>query len=146
MSELEKKTEFIVTSEAMLPEVAQQIMNALGKHRKITFSGEIGAGKTTLIQVLCRVLGVKEEVTSPSFALVNEYQIPGKEGHLIRHIDLYRLESPEEAWEIGLEEYLYDSHYCFIEWPELISTWLPEETFQVVLEVLPNSDRKVIFL
>ncbi len=140
--------EYIISEERELTEIARALLEKLGKRRKVTFSGEIGAGKTTFIQAICRELGIREEVTSPSFALVNEYPLPQALNgtRMVRHIDLYRLEEPQEAWEIGLDEYLHDDQFCFIEWPEVLAPWLPSETEEVVLEVLPNSDRKIIFL
>jgi len=140
--------EYIISEEKELTEIARVLLRRLGDRRKVTFTGEIGAGKTTLIQAICRELGIEGEVTSPSFALVNEYPLPQALDYttMVRHIDLYRLEQPEEAWEIGLEEYLHDDQFCFIEWPKVLAPWLPVETEQVVLEVLPNSDRKIIFL
>jgi tRNA threonylcarbamoyladenosine biosynthesis protein TsaE len=140
--------EYIISEEEEWTESAGALLKRIGQRRKVTFTGEIGAGKTTFIQAICRELGIEEEVTSPSFALINEYPLPQPLNgtHLVRHIDLYRLEQPQEAWEIGLDEYLHDDQFCFIEWPQVLTPWLPAETEEVLLEVLPNSDRKIIFL
>lgn len=140
--------ELILTDQSQLPGAAKRFIDKLGDHRKAAFFGEIGAGKTTFIQQVCTQLGIREEVTSPSFSLVNEYPLPSRIGQakIIRHIDLYRLEQVEEAWDIGMEEYLYDNEFCFIEWPEIIESWLPEGCLKLVFEVLPNSGRKIIFL
>ena len=113
--------ERIIASEREMKGFARELLSAAGGRRIMTFTGEIGAGKTTLIQALCRLLGVSEPVTSPTFSLVNEYHRvdpeTGLEGSVF-HLDLYRLESIEEALDIGIEEYLDGEAYCLIEWPE----------------------------
>ncbi len=107
------------------------------------FSGKIGAGKTTLIQRICSHFNVEDEVTSPSYSLVNEYH--GNE--IIYHIDLYRLKSIEEALDIGIEEYLFSHHYCFIEWPSLIEPLITEmPVLKIQIENKANSGRKILFL
>ena len=112
----------------------------------MAFSGEIGAGKTTFIQVICRQLGVDEaEVVSPTFALINAYDVAGS-SRQIYHMDLYRLESLDEALQIGIEDYLYGGDYCLIEWPELIEALLPDDTVRIKLEILGDSSRKILFL
>lgn len=119
---------------------------AICKHRKkVAFLGEMGAGKTTFIQALCRALGSTENVTSPTFAIVNEYMIDDAphERQRIHHIDLYRLRNIEEAQELGIEEYLDDDNYCFIEWPQLINDLLPPETVWVELAMLADNKRKM---
>ncbi|HYV90792.1 MAG TPA: tRNA (adenosine(37)-N6)-threonylcarbamoyltransferase complex ATPase subunit type 1 TsaE [Chitinophagales bacterium] len=103
------------------------------------FYGELGAGKTTMIQALCEELGVKEKTVSPTFAIVNEYQGTEK----IFHIDLYRLNNLSEALDIGIEEYLASGNYCFIEWAELIKDLLPEDTVMIEIEVKRNGERRV---
>lgn len=126
-----------------LEEAAERLLEAAGGRRVFAFTGEIGAGKTTFIQALCRRLGVRGEVTSPTFALVNEYQ--GAAGRIC-HLDLYRLEDVEEALDIGIEELLDSGDYCFIEWPELIEGLLPEDAVRINLEIVENSTRKILFL
>lgn len=107
------------------------------------FTGKIGAGKTTIIQRICQYLDIEDEVTSPSYALVNEYK--GEES--LYHIDLYRLENIEEALSIGIEEYLYSGYYCFIEWPELIEPLLTElAVLNIQIEIQADSSRKILFL
>lgn len=130
-----------------LPAAAAALLVHAGERRKFVFSGEIGAGKTTLIQTICQQLGVTDWVTSPTFALVNVYQgeIAGQ-SFPVHHLDLYRLRNYEEALDIGIEDYLYDEHYCLIEWPEIVEELLPPEVVRIKLEILPDSGRKMLFL
>ena len=93
----------------------------------------MGAGKTTLIKVLCRELGVEDIVQSPSFAIINEYKTLA--GESVFHFDFYRIKKPEEIFDMGYEEYLYSGSYCFIEWPELMEDLLPEEVIKVSIGV-----------
>ncbi len=141
--------EFTIHTVAELPAIAEKLIDYAGKRRKLVFHGEIGAGKTTLIQALCRFLGSEDKVTSPTFSLVNEYISPqlgtGQQGH-IHHLDLYRLKDEQEALGIGIEDYLYDESYCLIEWPELIDGLLPPETVKIYIQILEDSGRKIIFL
>jgi len=118
-----------------LTEVAKWIIANL-KNRVVLFQGEMGSGKTTLIKEVCRQLGVSEEVSSPTFSLVNEYQ--GKMGP-VYHFDFYRLEAEEEALDFGVEEYLDSGHWCLLEWPEKISNLLPEEYTTLIIEYCENS-------
>jgi len=110
--------------------IAQELTTLVQEARVMSFKGNLGAGKTTLIQHICALLGVTEEVSSPSFGLVNEYQ--GEEEQIF-HFDLYRLKSMEEALDIGILEYLDSGSICLIEWPEIAEELLPEETVAVIL-------------
>ena len=114
-----------------LPGAAEKLLAEFARARIFAFHGELGAGKTTFIKALCEQLGVKDVMSSPSFSLVNEYH--DAEGRPVYHFDLYRLKSPQEALDIGLEEYLYSGNYCFIEWPERAEELLPEETVHVTI-------------
>jgi tRNA threonylcarbamoyladenosine biosynthesis protein TsaE len=106
------------------------------------FYGPVGAGKTTLIQAICRRLGVDEDVTSPSYALVNTYV--DRKGAPVYHLDLYRLQDLDEALQIGVEEYLYGDGLCLVEWPELIEPLLNELPVLVVkIKVLDDTHRKI---
>ena len=126
-----------------LNKIAKKIISILGAQRILLFEGEIGAGKTTLIQALCTEIGVVEPVTSPTFAIVNEY-LSGSQS--IFHIDLYRLETLDEALEIGIEEYLDSGQYCFIEWPDRITALLDEKLPRIRIDIMDDSSRKILFL
>ena len=112
-----------------LPEVAKLFLRDFSASRIFAFHGDLGAGKTTFIKVLCEQLGVKDAMSSPSFSLVNEYR--DEKNNPIYHFDLYRLKSPQEAFDIGMEEYLYSGNYCFVEWPERAAEILPDDTVHV---------------
>lgn len=119
---------------------AQQII--LNSPSKIVlFQGKMGAGKTTLIKEVARMLGVLGATSSPTFSLVNEYHI--NDHDVLYHFDLYRLESEAEALDFGIEDYLYSGHWCFIEWPEKISSMIPEGHTLVTLEVL-NEEKRLL--
>ena len=105
----------------------------------LAFYGELGAGKTTLIQEMCRQSGVSQEVTSPTFALVNEYT--GSDERVIYHFDFYRIEEPEEVLDIGFEEYISSGNICFMEWPEKIEPFLPDNTLRIFISVQQNNAR-----
>lgn len=106
----------------------------------LLFYGEMGAGKTTFIKAFCKVLGVEDNVSSPTFSIVNEYAYP--EG-IIYHFDCYRLKNQTEALDLGMEEYLYSGNYCLIEWPEKIPDLLPENYLSISIEVQPDQQRKL---
>ena len=107
----------------------------------IRIDGEVGSGKTTLIKSLCKSLGVSENVNSPTFSLVNEYFINTKKK--IFHFDFYRIENPEEALDIGLEDYLESNHLCILEWGQIISEYLPEKYDFFSLHKINDSTRKL---
>jgi tRNA threonylcarbamoyladenosine biosynthesis protein TsaE len=125
-----------------LDKAAEEFVSLIGSARIIAISGEMGAGKTTFIQALCRVLGVSQIVTSPTFALVNEYFT--NEGESVYHFDLYRIENPEELFDIGYEDYLFSGAYCFIEWPEKASALIPAEALHVDIKVEDDEKRMII--
>lgn len=120
--------------------LAREILKAAGNERIFAFYGEMGAGKTTLIKALCSALESEVTATSPTFSIVNEYQT--KNNQHIYHFDCYRIDDEEEAADIGLEEYFYSGHYCFIEWPEKIAGFLPE-TFLKLELFFENGKRKI---
>lgn len=124
---------------------AGRILAIAGERKKFAFYGEVGAGKTTLIQALCRALGAEDKAVSPTFAIVNEYLRPAT-GTYIHHLDLYRLRSIEEALDIGVEDLLYDDSYCLVEWPELIEPLLPENTLRIKIEARAEFERKILTL
>ena len=119
-----------IPSPDSLPEAARQFIDAMGPSRVFAFYGAMGAGKTTFIKALCEALGVTDQVTSPTFAIVNEYQ--GRE--TVYHFDFYRLKSIAEAYDIGYEEYFYSGDYCFTEWTEKIEQLLPLHYVRVEIE------------
>lgn len=111
-----------VFSKEQLSEVASQLLEHFADSKIYTFTGNLGAGKTTFITALCHQLGSRDDISSPTFSIINEYNCgKGK----IYHFDLYRLKNLEEAIDIGFEEYIYSNNYCFIEWPEKVAKILP---------------------
>lgn len=125
---------------------AQEILDWIGTEIKVLLlTGDLGAGKTTLAQAICRELGVKQAVTSPTYAIVNEYDRDDGKGP-VYHMDLYRLKDLEEALQIGMEEYLDSSNYCLIEWPEIIDPLLNGEEALISVERVSESMRKMLIL
>lgn len=123
------------------PEAAREFINSLGDRTVVTFKGEMGAGKTTFINEVCRQLGVETDATSsPTFALVNEYR-SDTTAELIYHFDLYRLEDFDEALDMGIEDYLDCGALCLIEWPDIIDPILPNDVVEVSLTVAPDGTR-----
>ena len=120
--------------------VAKQILEQ-NPSKVLLFNGEMGAGKTTLIKKLCENLGVNEPTSSPTFSLVNEYYTTNNQ--YIYHFDCYRLKTEIEALDMGIDEYLYSGHWCFIEWAEKISNLIPEQHSVITIKVLPDGNRKL---
>ncbi|MDR0988123.1 MAG: tRNA (adenosine(37)-N6)-threonylcarbamoyltransferase complex ATPase subunit type 1 TsaE [Prevotellaceae bacterium] len=111
---------------------ARTFIAAMGDHTVFAFYGKMGAGKTTFIQAVCQELGVPEVITSPTFAIVNEYRAePGAE--LIYHFDFYRINKLEEVYDLGYEDYFFSGALCFVEWPELIEELLPGDAVKVTI-------------
>ena len=128
--------EVVIPTLAELPKAAQTLLENTQGETVYAFRGHMGAGKTTLIKALCKELGVEDEVSSPTFSLVNEYHTSG--GETVYHFDFYRIENEEEAFDIGYEEYLYSGHRCFIEWPEKILYLLPDNYVEVGITETDN--------
>jgi tRNA threonylcarbamoyladenosine biosynthesis protein TsaE len=126
-----------------IDQAAESFLRAMGEAKVIAVSGEMGAGKTTFIQALCRNLGITAEVNSPTFSLVNQYFTP--EGHSIFHFDLYRIEDPAELFDMGYEEYFFSGELCFIEWPEKASHLIPDEALRLEIVVGENESRELQF-
>lgn len=124
-----------------LPSVAKRILSELKEERIFAIQGKMGAGKTTLIKAFCEELGVSGIVSSPTFALVNEYADENNKS--VFHFDFYRIKKIEEVYDIGYEEYLYSANYCFIEWPEMVFFLLPER--YVLLNIEVDHDDQRIF-
>ena len=124
---------------------AEMLLQRMGDRRKVALYGQMGAGKTTFVRAICQVLGAVGNVSSPTFAIVNEYSL-SETGDAVYHLDLYRLKTLQEAMDIGVENYLEDAAYCFIEWPELIEPLLPPDAVRIKLELVNDSQRKILFL
>ncbi|EKT3957712.1 tRNA (adenosine(37)-N6)-threonylcarbamoyltransferase complex ATPase subunit type 1 TsaE [Flavobacterium psychrophilum] len=122
-------------------EIVSKKILSKNPEKVILFKGEMGAGKTTLIKVLCKQLGVKSPTSSPTFSLVNEYKSDNNK--LIYHFDLYRLKNQNEALDMGIDEYLYSENWCFIEWSEKISDLIPEKHSIITISVLNNNKRLI---
>ena len=120
---------------------AQKFVDEMGEKRVFAFYGKMGAGKTTFIKAVCEAMGVTDVVTSPTFAIVNEYADAA--GRPVYHFDFYRIKNLREAYDMGCEEYFYSGNPCFIEWPELIDGLLPEDTVSVTIEVLEDETRTI---
>jgi tRNA threonylcarbamoyladenosine biosynthesis protein TsaE len=125
-----------------LQSAAQKLVDFSGTERIFLFYGDMGAGKTTFIKSLCECLGAKENVTSPTFSIVNEYEGSTSK---IYHFDFYRLKNETEALDMGYEEYFYSGNYCLIEWPEKIAGLLPAHYIRVDIQVLNPDERLLIF-
>ena len=140
--------EILVHSLAELDDAMPRLAGILDARRKIALYGDLGTGKTTLVQAFCRWLGVEDNATSPTFSLVNEYRYLDTDGNpaLVHHLDLYRLNSAQEALDIGIDELLYDPWYCFIEWPQLIEAFLPEDAVKIQLDILSETARRLLIL
>jgi len=122
---------------------ALEILKACEPHRVFAFDGPMGAGKTTFIKKLCEEMGTMDIVNSPTFAIVNVYDVEQPYRGEVYHFDCYRLKDIREALDFGAEEYLYSGNYCFIEWPQLIDSLLPDDTVSVHITPLENGDRQL---
>lgn len=126
-------TQININTLSDLPSISKQLIQAFGNKKIIAFSGEMGAGKTTLIKAICEELGVKQNISSPTFSIVNEYL--SASGKKIYHFDFYRINNISEAYDMGYEEYFYSDAYCFIEWPEKIAELMPKDMLKVNITV-----------
>ena len=133
---------FKINSIEELSQVSDLLISWRDKSNIIAFYGNMGAGKTTLVKNLCSKLGVQDEVNSPTFALVNEYQT--EELDSVFHFDFYRIKSLEEAFDIGYEDYFYGGSLCLLEWPELIDPIMPEHFIKVEIKLGDTDDSRVI--
>jgi tRNA threonylcarbamoyladenosine biosynthesis protein TsaE len=125
-----------------LSDAAHALLNFIGDERTVIFEGEMGAGKTTFIKAICAAMGLKDNVTSPTFSIVNEYAAPAG---IIYHFDFYRIKNLQEAYDIGYEEYFYSGNYCFIEWPGLVAELLPAKYVKVSIAALSADKRTFSF-
>ena len=126
-----------------IQEAAKTFLQNMGNAHVFAFYGKMGVGKTTFIKALCEQLGVEDVITSPTFALVNEYT-SGK-GEPIYHFDFYRIKKIEEVYDMGYEDYFYSGNLCFLEWPELIEELLPEDAVKVTITEKEDGSRILCF-
>ena len=126
-----------------IDKAAREFINSIGSDRIFLFEGDMGAGKTTFISEVCRVLGADDDFVSPTFSLVNEYE--DSKGNPIYHFDLYRIDSPQEALDMGVEEYFDSGALCLVEWPDRLGVLIPEEARKVVISVNQDNSRSLQF-
>ena len=132
-----------ISSLDAINEAAKQFVAAMGSNRVFAFYGKMGAGKTTFIKALCTELGVDDVITSPTFAIVNEYT--AGDGSPIYHFDFYRIKKLDEVYDMGYEDYFYNGGLCLIEWPELIESLLTEDAVEVHIAEQPDGTRTIEF-
>ena len=123
-----------------IQQAARMFIDNMGESKVYAFYGKMGAGKTTFIKAICEQLGVDDVITSPTFAIVNEYEGDDK---TIYHFDFYRIKKIEEVYDMGYEDYFYSGNICFIEWPELIEELLPLDTTRVNIQENEDGGRTV---
>lgn len=133
-----------IKNQDSIKEAAQQFIREMGDSRVFAFYGKMGAGKTTFIKAICEELGVEDVITSPTFAIVNDYT-SAKDGSHIFHFDFYRIKKLEEVYDMGYEDYFYSGSLCFIEWPELIEEILPGDAVKVTITQHEDGSRTVEF-
>ncbi|MBQ0156623.1 MAG: tRNA (adenosine(37)-N6)-threonylcarbamoyltransferase complex ATPase subunit type 1 TsaE [Bacteroidales bacterium] len=131
------KAEFEYTLDE-IESAASEIIKAFDGRKIIRFIGEMGAGKTTMIKSLCKMLGVDEEVTSPTFAIVNEYEGAGCR---VFHFDFYRVKNQQEAIDLGLADYFYSGEYVFMEWPQLVDDFMPDDVVTLTIKEIEPTKR-----
>ena len=122
-----------------LQSAAKKVLRQTGEKKILAFYGQTGAGKTTIIKAICKVLGAADMVSSPTFTLVNEYRT--SKGESLYHIDFYRINKKHEVFDFGIEEYLSSGSYCLMEWPGLVEDILPPETVNIRITVGDNEQR-----
>ena len=132
-----------ITDIEHIDEAARQFVSQIGDRHVFAFYATMGAGKTTFIKAICEELGVKDVITSPTFAIVNEYTTPSEEA--IYHFDFYRIKKLEEVYDMGYEDYFYSGSLCLIEWPELIEELLPDDAVKVNITEQEDGSRLVVF-
>ena len=138
--------EIRINSLEQIGDAAREFIANMGERRVFAFYGKMGAGKTTFIKAICEALGVDDVITSPTFAIVNEYTSSSSllaPHSSIFHFDFYRIKKLEEVYDMGYEDYFYSGCLCFIEWPELIEEVLPEDAVKVSIDVDDNNCRTI---
>ena len=134
-----------IPSLTTLPDAAREFIAAMGDHRVFAFHGKMGAGKTTFIKAVCEALGVTDVINSPTFAIVNEYR-SDTTAEWIYHFDFYRINTIQEACNMGAEDYFASGALCFIEWPEKMEALLPMDTVFVAMEEKEDGGRMLEIL
>jgi tRNA threonylcarbamoyladenosine biosynthesis protein TsaE len=134
--------EIIIKDRKHLHSAAKKLLEYCNGRKIFAFYGSMGAGKTTIIKTICKILGAEDLVSSPTFTLVNEYKTTS--GELLYHIDFYRIRKTEEVYDFGIEEYLYSNSYCFMEWPELVEELLPPGTVRIRISVNEDESRNLL--
>ena len=135
--------EIKINSESEIDAAARELLAALGECRHVALEGTMGAGKTTLTAAIGRVLGVADDVTSPTFSIINQYESPS--GERIYHFDFYRIETPSQASDLGLDDYFDSGALCLMEWAGNVEDFLPDDTVVVHIEVQPDGTRVLRF-
>ena len=135
--------EIRINSLDTIHEAAKDFIKGMGDGKVFAFYGKMGAGKTTFIKALCEVLGVKDVITSPTFAIINEYT-DGNDNP-IYHFDFYRIKKLEEVYDMGYEDYFYSGNLCLLEWPELVEDVLPENVIKVTIEEQSDGSRLLTY-
>ena len=144
-----EKMEIRITDIEHIREAAREFIKHIGDRRVFAFYGKMGAGKTTFVKAICEELGVDDVITSPTFAIINEYTTAYQPSDIslqtstIYHFDFYRIKKLEEVYDMGYEDYFYSGALCFIEWPELIEDLLPDDAVRVKIEVQDDGSRLV---
>ena len=141
---IDEKSNLLLLNERNETLSALELLKACAPKKVFAFDGPMGAGKTTFIKKLCEEMGTTDVVNSPTFAIVNVYDVEQPYRGEVYHFDCYRLKELREALDLGAEEYLYSGNYCFIEWPEKIEALLPEETVWVKIVPMPNGNRQLV--
>ena len=139
----DENSDIILLDEKNTQVSALDILKQTEPHRVLAFDGQMGAGKTTFIKKLCEQMGTSDIVNSPTFAIINVYDVEQPYKGEVYHFDCYRLKDIREAMDFGAEEYLYSGNYCFIEWPEMIAPILPDDTVWVKIDLLPDGNRRL---
>lgn len=134
--------EIRIDSLSTINQAAQKFVEQMGDRKVFALYGEMGAGKTTFVKAICEALGVTDTITSPTFAIVNEYHVETT-GNSIFHFDFYRINKIEEAYDFGYEDYFFSGNICFIEWPERVDPLLPDDCVRIIITVDEDGSRNV---
>ncbi len=138
---IRKTAHFAAQNPDKLNVVAGNMLPWLKEYKIVAFYGEMGAGKTTLIKAICKEMEVEDVVSSPTFALVNEYHT--RDNQPVFHFDFYRIENISELYDLGYEDYFYSGNLCMVEWPEKAPSLIPESALTVRIEVMESGDREI---